>query len=75
MRDDAKIERYKKMKENERRRYTETRNRDRLVDMAVLNQEIEKEMSKEARFLGKVLASMTIFTVLSPWIIWWLGSR
>lgn len=31
--------------------------------------------SKEASLLGKVLTGMVIFTVLSPWIIWWLGSR
>lgn len=58
------------MRENERRRFVETRNRNRLVDMAVLEQEIEKEMSKEVRFLGKVLVAMTIFTVLSPFLIW-----
>lgn len=31
--------------------------------------------SKESSLLGKVLIGMTIFTVLSPFLIWWLGSR
>ena len=72
MRNDARIERYKAMKENERQRYAETGNRDRLVDMAVLNQEIEKEMNKEARVLGWALLGMTVVTLAGPLIIWLL---
>ena len=72
MRNDARIERYKKMRENERRRYAETGNKERLVDMAVLDQEIEKEMDKEARVLGWVLLGITIVTLVSPLIIWLL---
>ena len=73
MRNDARIERYKEMRETERRRYVETGNKDRLVDMAVLDQEIEKEMNKEARVLGWVLVGMTIVTLASPLIIWLLS--
>ena len=73
MRNDARIKRYKEMRETERQRYVETGNKDRLVDMAVLNQEIEKEMDKEARVLGWVLLGMTIITLASPLIIWLLS--
>ena len=73
MRNNARIERYKEMRETERRRYVETGNKDRLVDMAVLDQEIEKEMNKEARVLGWVLVGMTIVTLASPLIIWLLS--
>lgn len=75
MRNDAKIMRYKEMKEDSRQRYVKTRNEEHLQDMATLDWEIEKEMNKEARLLGKFLIGMTIFTVLSPFFIWWLGSR
>ena len=72
MRNDARIERYKEMRENERQRFMETGNRDRLVDMAVLDQEIEKEMNKEARVLGWALLGMTVVTLAGPLIIWLL---
>lgn len=72
MRNDARIERYKAMKENERQRFMRTGNRDRLVDMAVLDQEIEKEMNKEARVLGWTLLGMTVVTLAGPLIIWLL---
>lgn len=75
MRDDAKIMRYKKMREDSRKRFMLTGNKEHLEDMATLSQMIEIEMNKEARLLGKVLATMTIFTVLSPFFIWWLGGR
>ena len=75
MRNDARIERYKEMREIERQRFMETGNRDRLVDMAVLDQEIEKEMNKESRKLGWVLFGMTAVTLAGPLIIWLFGSR
>ena len=75
MRNDARIERYKEMWEIERQRFMETGNRDRLVDMAVLDQEIEKEMNKESRKLGWVLFGMTTVTLAGPLIIWLFGSR
>ena len=75
MRDDAKIMRYKKMREDSRQRFMNTGNKEHLQDMFTLDQMIEVEMNKEARSLGKVLAAMTIFTVLSPFFIWWLGSK
>ena len=72
MRNDARIERYKAMKENERQRFMRTGNRERLVDMAVLDQEIKKEMNKESRVLGWTLLGMTIVTLAGPMIIWLL---
>ena len=75
MRNDARIERYKEMREIERQRFMETGNRDRLVDMAVLDQEIEREMNKESRKLGWVLFGMTAVTLAGPMIIWLFGSR
>ena len=72
MRNDARIERYKSMRENERQRFMRTGNRDRLVDMAVLDQEIKKEMSKESRVLGWTLLGMTVVTLAGPLIIWLL---
>ena len=75
MRNDARIERYKEMREIERQRFMETGNRDRLVDMAVLDQEIEKEMNKEAKVLGWALFGITAVTLASPLIIWLFGSR
>ena len=72
MRNDARINRYNEMRENERRRYVETGNRDRLVDMAVLDQEIKKEMNKETKTLGLILLGITVVTLASPWIIWLL---
>ena len=72
MRNDARIERYKEMRENERQRFMRTWNRDRLVDMAVLDQEIKKEMNKESRVLGWTLLGMTVVTLAGPLIIWLL---
>lgn len=31
--------------------------------------------SKETTTLGKALMAVTVITMLSPWLIWWLGSR
>ena len=70
MRDDTRIVLYKEMRENARRSFMETGNRDRLVDMVVLDQAIEKEMNKESRKLGWVLFGLASFTVLSPFIIY-----
>lgn len=75
MRDDKKVMRYKKMREDSRQRFMKTGNKEHLEDMFTLKQMIETEMDKETRVLGRVLAAMTIFTVLSPFLIWWLGSR
>lgn len=75
MRDDKKIMRYKNIREDSRQRFMRTGDKTHLKDMATLDWEIEKEMNKEARLLGKILIGMTIFTVLSPFFIWWLGSR
>lgn len=68
MRDDTKIVLYKEMRENARRSFMETGNRNRLVDMVILDQEIEKEMNKETRVLGWVLFGIVVVTVLSPFI-------
>lgn len=68
MRDDTKIVLYKEMRENARRSFMETGNRNRLVDMVILDQEIEKEMNKETRVLGRVLFGILVVTVLSPFI-------
>ena len=62
------------MREDTRQLFMKTVNKEHLQDMFTLDQMIEVEMNKEARLLGKVLAAMTIFTVLSPFFIWWLGS-
>lgn len=70
MRDDAKIMRYKKMREDSRERFMLTGNKEYLEDMFTLKQMIEVEMNKETRVLGKVLVAVTIFTVLSPLLIW-----
>ena len=75
MRNVEKIMRYKKIREDSRQRFMRTGDKEHLADMFTLDQMIEVEMNKEARLLGKVLATMTIFTVLSPFLIWWLGSR
>ena len=75
MRNVEKIMRYKKIREDSRQRFMRTGDKEHLADMFTLDQMIEVEMNKEARLLGKVLATMTIFTVLSPFFIWWLGSR
>lgn len=75
MRNEERIMRYKKIREDSRQLFMKTGNKEHLQDMFTLDQMIEVEMNKEARLLGKVLAAMTIFTVLSPFFIWWLGSR
>ena len=72
MRDDAKIERYKKMREDSRQRFMKTGNKEHLEDMATLKQMIETEMNKESRKLGWVLFGMTAITLAGPMIIWLL---
>ena len=75
MRNDAKIMRYKKMREDSRQRFMKTGNKEHLEDMFTLKQMIESEMNKESRKLGWVLLGMTAITLTSPLIIWLLGSR
>ena len=75
MRNDKKILRLAAQRERSRELYVKTQNKEHLEDMFTLEQMIELEKDKEARILGWVLTGMVIFTVLSPWIIWWLGSR
>ena len=70
MRDDRKIARYKRMRENARRSFMETGNREYLEDMFTLRRMIETEMNKESRVLGRVLLGMGVVTVLSPFIIY-----
>ena len=72
MRDDAKIERYKKMREDSRKRFMQTGNKEHLEDMFTLKQMIESEMNKESRKLGWVLFGMTVVTLGGPLIIWLL---
>ena len=72
MRDDAKIERYKKMREDSRKRFMQTGNKEHLEDMFTLKQMIESEMNKESRKLGWVLFGITAVTLASPLIIWLL---
>ena len=74
-RDDKKIMRYKKMREDSRQRFMKTGNKEHLEDMFTLKQMIESEMNKESRKLGWVLLGMTVITLTSPLIIWLLGSR
>lgn len=75
MRDDAKIIRYKNMREDSRQRFMRTGDKEHLMDMFTLDQMIEVEMNKEARLLGWVLVAMIGVTIASPWVVWWLGSR
>ncbi len=75
MRDDAKIMRYNKMREDSRQRFMKTGNKEHLQDMFTLDQMIEVEMNKEARLLGWALVGMTAITLASPLIIWLFGSR
>ena len=70
MRDDRKIERYKRMREDSRYLFMRTGNREHLEDMFTLKRMIEAEMNKESRVLGKVLLGMGVATVLSPFIIY-----
>lgn len=72
MRDDAKIMRYKKMREDSRKRFMLTGDKEHLEDMATLSQMVEIEMNKEARQLGWVLFGITAVTLVSPLIIWLL---
>lgn len=72
MRDDAKIMRYKKMREDSRKRFMRTGNKEHLMDMFTLDQMIEVEMDKESRMLGWVLFGITAVTLASPLIIWLL---
>lgn len=70
MRDDEKIIRYKKMREDSRNRFMRTGNKEHLEDMFTLKQMIETEMNKETRTLGWVLFGITAVTLASPIIIW-----
>ena len=72
MRDDAKIERYKKMRDDSRVRFMRTGSKEHLEDMFTLKQMIESEMNKESRKLGWVLFGITAVTLASPLIIWLL---
>ena len=72
MRDDAKIERYKKMREGSRQRFMQTGNKEHLEDMFTLKQMIEAEMNKESKTLGWTLLGMTVVTLAGPLIIWLL---
>ena len=72
MRDDAKIERYKKMRDDSRHRFMRTGSKEHLEDMFTLKQMIESEMNKESRKLGWVLFGITAVTLASPLIIWLL---
>ena len=75
MRDDAKIMRFEKMREDSRKRFMLTGNKEHLEDMFTLKQMIETEMNKESKKLGWVLVGMTAVTLASPLIIWLFGSR
>ena len=72
MRNEAKIERYKKMREDSRKRFMQTGNKEHLEDMFTLKQMIESEMNKESRKLGWVLFGIAAVTLASPLIIWLL---
>ena len=72
MRNDARIERYKEMREDSRQLFMRTGNKEHLEDMFTLKQMIEAEKNKETRKLGWVLFGMTAITVASPLIIWLL---
>ena len=72
MRNEAKIERYTKMREDSRKRFMQTGNKEHLEDMFTLKQMIEAEMNKESRKLGWVLFGMTVVTLSGPLIIWLL---
>ena len=75
MRDDAKIMRYEKMREDSRTRFMRTGNKEHLEDMFTLKQMIETEINKESKTLGWVLLGMTAVTLSVPMIIWLFGSR
>ena len=75
MRDDAKIMRYNKMREDSRQLFMRTGDKEHLEDMFTLKRMIETEMEKESRKLGWVLFGMTAVALASPLIIWLFGSR
>lgn len=75
MRNDAKIMRFEKMREDSRQRFMKTGNKEHLQDMFTLEQMIETETNKEVRKLGWVLVGMTAVTLAGPLIIWLFGSR
>ena len=75
MRDDAKIMRFEKMREDSRGRFMRTGNKEHLEDMFTLKQMIETEMNKESKSLGWVLFGMTAVTLAGPMIVWLFGSR
>ena len=72
MRDDAKIMRYEKMREDSRKLFMRTGNKEHLEDMFTLKRMIETEMNKESKSLGWVLFGMTAVTLAGPMIIWLL---
>ena len=72
MRDDNKIMRLEKMREESRTRFMRTGNKEHLEDMFTLKQMIETEMNKESRKLGWALLGMTVVTLAGPMIIWLL---
>lgn len=72
MRDDAKIMRYKNIREDSRQRFMRTGDKEHLEDMFTLKQMIEIEMNKESKKLGWVLFGMTAITLAGPLIIWLL---
>lgn len=72
MRDDAKIMRYKNIREDSRQRFMRTGDKEHLEDMFTLKQMIETEMNKESQKLGWVLFGMTAITLAGPLIIWLL---
>ena len=75
MRNDNKIMRLEKMREESRTRFMRTGNKEHLEDMFTLKQMIETEMNKESKLLGWVLLGMGVVTVASPLIIWLFGGR
>ena len=75
MRNDARIMRYEKMREDSRKLFMRTGNKEHLEDMFTLKQMIETEMNKESKSLGWVLFGMTAVTLAGPMIIWLFGSR
>lgn len=72
MRNDEKIIRYKKMKDDSRQRFMRTGDKEHLKDMFTLDRKIEKEMNKESRVLGWALIGLGVVTLASPLIIWLL---
>ena len=75
MRNDARIMRYEKMREDSRKLFMRTGNKEHLEDMFTLKQMIETETNKESKSLGWVLFGMTAVTLAGPMIIWLFGSK